>query len=124
MGDTKNGRAKKARKEETRQLKRELEEERERLDEPEPPEDDEDVDVADLESDGGPNSPRTCHRRGCEEPAEYIAVERYQEETGHGAVEAEALLCRDHVTEEHPTNLEGVYEDYVFRVEPLPGTVD
>jgi hypothetical protein len=123
MGDTKSGRAKKARKEETRQLKRELEEERERLDEPEPPEDDEDVDVADLESDGGPNS-RTCHRRGCEAPAKYLALERYQEETGHGAVEAEALLCRDHVTEEHPTNLEGVYEDYVFRVEPLPGTVD
>jgi hypothetical protein len=121
MGDTKSGRAKKAREEETRQLKREVEEERERIDEPEPPSEDEEE--ADLEPDGGPDS-RTCHRRGCDEPAAYRALERYQEETGHGAVEAEALLCHDHVTEEHPTNLEGVYEDYVFRVQPLPRIVD
>jgi hypothetical protein len=61
----------------------------------------------------------TCHRRGCTEPASFVVLERYQEETGHGAVEAEAFLCRDHTDEESPTNLEGVYADYVFRVEPI-----
>ena len=46
-------------------------------------------------------------------------IERYQEETGHGAVTAEAYLCRAHTDEESPTNLDGAYDDYVFRVEPL-----
>ncbi|MFC4245985.1 hypothetical protein ACFOZ7_03085 [Natribaculum luteum] len=66
------------------------------------------------------SNPRTCHRRDCDEPAAFVVLERYQEETGHGAVEAEAVLCRTHTAEEHPTNLDGVYADYVFRVEPLP----
>jgi hypothetical protein len=46
-------------------------------------------------------------------------LERYQEETGQGAVEAEAFLCREHTDEESPTNLDGVYADYVFYVKPL-----
>ncbi|ELZ04894.1 hypothetical protein [Natrialba asiatica] len=68
-------------------------------------------------------SSRECHRRGCDEPAAFVVLERYQEETGKGAVEAEAVLCRAHTAEEHPTNLDGVYAEYVFRVDPLPGTV-
>ncbi|WP_209438349.1 hypothetical protein [Natronococcus sp. JC468] len=62
---------------------------------------------------------RECHRRGCDEPARFRVLERYQEETGKGAVEAEAVLCRRHTREESPANLDGAYEDYVFRVEPL-----
>lgn len=65
------------------------------------------------------NAPRTCHRRGCTEPVEFVVLERYQEETGQGAVEAAAFLCRDHTAEESPTNLDGAYADYVFRVEPV-----
>ena len=42
-----------------------------------------------VEEDESPNSPRQCHRRGCNEPATFVVLERYQEETGHGAVEAE-----------------------------------
>ena len=68
--------------------------------------------------------PRTCHRRGCDEPAQFVVLERYLEETGHGAVEATAYLCTDHTREESPTNLDGVFEDYVFRVEPLAGSAD
>jgi len=49
----------------------------------------------------------------------FLVLERYQEETGHGAVKAEAVLCREHTDEESPTNLDGSYEEYVFRVEPL-----
>lgn len=60
-----------------------------------------------------------CHRRGCDEPAAFVVLERYQEETGKGAVEAEAALCRDHTDEESPANLGGAYDDYVFRVEPI-----
>lgn len=68
---------------------------------------------------GGADSPPECHRRGCAEQAMFLVLERYQEETGHGAVEAEAVLCREHTDEERPTNLDGSYDDYVFRVEPL-----
>jgi hypothetical protein len=68
---------------------------------------------------GAPDRSPTCHRRGCTEPATFVVLERYQEDTGHGAVEAEALLCRVHTDEESPANLEGVYADYVFRVEPI-----
>ena len=60
-----------------------------------------------------------CHRRNCEAPATFVAVERYQEETGHGAVEARAELCEEHAAEESPANLDGAYADYVFRVEPI-----
>jgi hypothetical protein len=69
--------------------------------------------------DGGADSPPECHRRGCTERAMFRVLERYQEETGHGAVTAEAVLCREHTDEESPTNLDGSYEEYVFRVEPL-----
>jgi hypothetical protein len=62
---------------------------------------------------------RTCHRRGCDERARFVVLERYQEETGQGAVEAEAVLCRTHTDEESPVNLDGAYDEYVFRVEPL-----
>lgn len=65
-----------------------------------------------------------CHRRGCTDPATFVVLERYQEETGHGAVEAEAVLCQEHTAEESPTNLDGSYADYVFRVEPLEETPD
>ena len=60
-----------------------------------------------------------CHRRNCDEPATFVAIERYQEETGHGAVEARAELCADHASDESPANLDGSYPEYVFRVEPL-----
>ncbi len=56
--------------------------------------------------------------------ASFTVVERYQEETGHGAVEATASLCRDHTAAESPANLDGVYAEYLFRVEPLPETSD
>lgn len=73
-----------------------------------------------AQRDDGVNPPRECHRRGCDEPAMFVVLERYQEETGHGAVEAEAALCQEHTAEENPTNLDGAYADYVFRVRPLP----
>ncbi|WP_418282812.1 hypothetical protein [Halorubrum sp. DTA98] len=74
--------------------------------------------------DGGPDLRPECHRRGCTERATFVALERYQEETGHGAVEAEAVLCQEHAAEESPTNLDGSYAEYVFRVEPLQETRD
>jgi hypothetical protein len=104
MPDTKDGREEQARHEVDRQRRRELAEERERSDEAEPSDD----------------RPITCHRRGCNDPAEFVVTERYQEETGHGAVTAEASLCRAHTDEESPANLDGAYDGYVFRVEPIP----
>ncbi len=74
--------------------------------------------------DAVPDSLPECHRRGCTERATFVVLERYQEETGHGAVEAEAVLCQEHADEESPTNLDGSYEDYLFRVEPLQETLD
>ena len=68
------------------------------------------------------NSSRQCHRRDCDEPAQFVVLERYQEETGKGAVEAEAALCQDHTDEESPANLDGAYDDYVFHVEPISET--
>lgn len=68
--------------------------------------------------------PVVCHRRGCDRPPAFLVLERYQEETGQGAVEARAYLCTEHTEEEGPTNLDRVYDDYVFRIDPLPGTVD
>jgi hypothetical protein len=110
MPDTKEGRERQARSEERRQRERELREERERADEPEPRDE---------------TSPPPCHRRGCDEPAAFRVLERYQEETGHGAVEAEAFLCTTHTAEEGPTNLDSAYPDYVFLVEPYrPETTD
>jgi hypothetical protein len=79
-------------------------------------------DEADRERSDSVDPSPTCHRRGCTEPATFVVLERYQEDTGHGAVEAEALLCEDHTDEESPTNLDGVYADYVFRVQPIDET--
>ena len=121
MGDTKEGRENQADDEERRQREREMAEARERADEPDPTADDRtDPDEARRGDDETPASPRECHRRGCSEPAAFLVRERYQEETGHGPVEAEAALCREHTAEESPTNLDGVYPDYVFRVDPIP----
>jgi hypothetical protein len=118
MADTKKGREKQARQAETRQQERDVAEFRERADELEPPQDDE----VREETDG--DAAPTCHRRGCEEPAAFVVLERYQEDTGHGAVEAEALLCLEHTEEESPVNLDGAYDEYVFRVEPLSSRRD
>lgn len=123
MGDTKKGRDKQARDAENRQREQELEEARDRADEAEPPRDDQvKADTAHRAKDESPDLPRECHRRGCDKAARFLVLERYQEETGHGAVEAEAILCQEHTTEEHPTNLDSVYADYVFRVEPISET--
>jgi hypothetical protein len=84
----------------------------------------EQADDENRREDGVPDSLPECHRRGCTERARFVVLERYQEETGHGAVEAEAVLCRDHTTEESPANLDGSYADYVFRVEPLEAAPD
>jgi len=109
--------------EERRQRERERTEARDRADEPEPTADDQvDPDEARREEDDDLASPHECHRRGCTEPATFVVRERYQEETGHGAVVAEAALCREHTAEESPTNLDAVYPDYVFRVDPIPET--
>ncbi|WP_435196403.1 hypothetical protein [Natronomonas sp. EA1] len=107
MADTRDGREKQARDEETRQRERELEEAIDRADEAEP------VDESD--------SPPVCHYRNCEERAAFRVTERYQEETGHGLVTAEAVMCRAHADDESPTNLDRASAEYVFRVEPLPG---
>lgn len=116
MADDKNARDKKADDAERRQRERELQEARDRADESEPPR-------VERDEAGEYPSSRTCRRRGCDEAATFVVLERYQEETGHGAVEAEAYLCREHTAEESPTNLDGVYEGYVFRVEPVAETV-
>ena len=123
MADTKEGREEQAARKERRQQEREMTEARTRSDEVEPPDDTVDVaDEARHEDDEAPDSPRLCHRRGCDEPAAFVVLERYQEETGHGPVEATAVLCQAHADEESPTNLDAAYEEYVFRVDPLPPT--
>ena len=106
MADTKPGRAKQADDEANRQRERDRAEARKRGGETAP----------DAEDD----APATCYRRDCAEPAAFVVVERYQEEGGHGAVEARVELCATHTAEERPVNLDAVYDDYVFRVEPLP----
>ena len=108
MADTKSGRDEQARDEARRRIERDISEARERGDEPEP--------VADP--------PTECHRRGCSEPAAFSVTERYQEETGAGAVEATAFLCADHTADEAPANLENAYEGYVFHVEPVADDAD
>jgi hypothetical protein len=104
MPDTKRGREKQARDAELGQRERDIREERARRDEADPT-----------------DPSRECRRRGCTESPSFVVLERYQEETGQGAVEAEAFLCRAHTAEESPANLDAAYPDYVFRVEPLPG---
>jgi hypothetical protein len=120
MGDTKQGRDKQSRDADDRQRERELEEARERANEPEPPREVSETTGEVLREEGSSDAPRTCHRRGCDEPATFVVVERYLEETGHGPVTAEAVLCREHTAEESPTNLDHAYPEYVFRVVPLP----
>ncbi|WP_073096707.1 hypothetical protein [Haladaptatus paucihalophilus] len=124
MADNKKSRDKQARDEENRQRAWEVEQARERMDETEPRDEQNEADEARDEREENSDSFRKCHRRGCDDPAKFVVLERYQEETGHGSVEAEANLCRRHTTEESPTNLDGVYADYVFRVDPLPETID
>ncbi|WP_152041751.1 hypothetical protein [Salinigranum salinum] len=122
MPDTKRGREEQARHEERRQREREIEEAQERADEPRP-QDEESTETTETTADDRDGAP-TCHRRGCDRPAAFLVLERYLEDTGHGAVEATAELCREHTEEESPTRLDDAYSGYVFRVEPLPGTTD
>jgi hypothetical protein len=110
MPDTKESREEQAAAEERRQREWEIEEALTRGEELEPP-----VEEA---------VPTECHRRGCSEPPEFVVRERYQEDTGHGAVVATAYLCRGHTAEEHPTNLEQAYSGYVFRVDPVETASD
>lgn len=120
MADTKEGREDQADNEQRRQRERDMAEARTRSDEAEPPADEGDEpDEAGREEDEYLDSTPECHRRGCDESATFVVLERYQEDTGHGAVEAEVVLCGEHAAEESPTNLDGVYEDYVFRVDPI-----
>ena len=100
MADTKQGRDKQAHDKANRQQERELRD----ADETEPPR---------------ASDPEGCYRRNCEEPATFVVVERYQEETGHGLVEAWAELCTDHAAEERPANLDAADADYMFSVTPL-----
>lgn len=118
MADTKDGRENQADEAERRQRERELAEARARADEAEPS-----ADEGDEGDEGNDDAPIECHRRGCTELAAFVVRERYQEEGGHGAVEAVARLCPAHATEESPTNLDGAYSDYVFRVDPIPERV-
>ena len=128
MADDKRGREKQAKREDRRQREREIAADRARGEEDEPPEDTADDD----DREGGdaadgiqrgegayPDPPHECHRRGCDERASFVVVERYREETGQGTVEAEAHLCRAHTREESPSNLDSAGEDYVFRIEPI-----
>ena len=123
MAETKDGREKQARNAEKRQREREITEARDRADEVEPEDDWHESDPNQPTDTGADSreSPSECHRRGCTQSAAFVVRERYQEETGKGAVEATARLCREHTGEESPVNLDAVYDEYVFRVDPLPG---
>ena len=116
MADDKRGREKKARDAERSQRRHEVSEALERSAEPEPP--DEDMEATDV------GLPPECHRRDCSRVATFRVLERYQEETGHGVVEATASLCQEHTAKEHPTNLTAAHEDYVFRIEPLTTQIE
>jgi len=102
MADTKSGRDKQARDAERRQIQRDIGGPRTR-----------------RRTGADPDPPTECHRRGCSEPVAFSVTERYQEETGAGAVEATAFLCVDHTAVESPMNLDDAYEGYVFHVEPV-----
>jgi len=127
MADDKRGREKQAKRKDRRQREREIDEERSRGDEAEPTDADEDTAEGDEETVEGvqreageyPDPPSGCHRRGCQKRAAFAVVERYQEETGKGIVEAKAFLCREHTAEEGPSNLDSADGGYVFRIEPL-----
>jgi hypothetical protein len=49
----------------------------------------------------------------------FYVVERYEEEAGSSVVKETVNLCRQHAAEERPMHLEGVYDNYVFRIEQL-----
>lgn len=119
MADANEVRETRAENREGRQQERKTAAARSRGGEAEPPDDSEADSDETRREDEHSDAPRECHRRGCNEPATFAVLERYQEETGHGAVEAEAFLCRDHTAEESPVNLDAAYADYVFRVEPI-----
>ncbi len=129
MADDKRGREKQAKRKDRRQREREIDEERSRGDEPDPSESA--ADGADDAAEGFqrgngtyPDPPSGCHRRGCEKRAAFVVVERYQEETGKGLVEAKAFLCEEHTAAEGPSNLDAADGGYVFRIERLAdGTV-
>lgn len=110
MPDTEEGREKQAADADRAQRERALREELDRQDE-EPP---------------GPEAddPPICHYRNCTDLATFHVSERYEEETGHGLVTAEALVCTAHAEGEHPTNLDGASPEYSFSVEPLPGAFE
>jgi hypothetical protein len=108
MADDKRGRVAKAHNAERRQWAREIEEARSRSDEAEPT----------LDDDVG--SFRPCHRSDCDRTAMFYLLERYEEEAGDSVVKETANLCRGHAAEERPMHLEGVYDNYVFRIEQLP----
>jgi hypothetical protein len=110
MADTKEGREKQAADADRSQRERALREELNRRDE-EPPESD-------------PDEPRVCHYRDCTELAAFRVLERYQEETGHGLVTAEALVCAAHAETEHPTNIDQASDGYLFSVEPLSAAAE
>lgn len=121
MADDRSGRDEKALDEERRQRERALSQEIDCGDEAEPPVEQPDASgVIGHEGKVDPPASGNCHRRGCAEPAAFVVLERYQEETGQGAVEATAALCRGHTAEERPTNLDRSYAEYVFRVTPIP----
>ncbi|SDM83443.1 hypothetical protein SAMN04487949_2745 [Halogranum gelatinilyticum] len=126
MADTKRGRVEQARQAERRQRRRELETALDRLDESEPESLDEELDDESEEELGVEavepvaDERPVCRRRGCSEPATFVVLERYLEETSNDPVEAAALLCHRHTEEEGPTRLDAAYDDYVFRIEPLP----
>ncbi|WP_135826011.1 hypothetical protein [Halorussus ruber] len=124
MPDTKDGREKKAADRERRQREREIDAARRRADEAKPPDEAESGDAdeirrAETRREEHSDPPSECHRRGCDKTPAFAVLERYQEETGHGAVEAEAFLCQEHTAEESPVNLDAAYPDYVFRVVPV-----
>lgn len=114
MVDTERGREKRTRNAARHQRERKIQRARHRVDGPE----------AARERASEDGRPKRCHRRDCDEPPAFLVLERYLEDSGHGAVEATAALCREHTAEESPTRLDDVYAGYVFRVEPLPGTTE
>lgn len=63
--------------------------------------------------------PLECHRRSCDDVADFWAFERYQEENDLGAVEAEVPLCTTHAAEERPSNLDAANDEYLFEIRPI-----
>ncbi|WP_328517208.1 hypothetical protein [Haladaptatus caseinilyticus] len=100
MADDKKSRNKQSHDEENRQRVWEVEQAHERMDETKSRDEQNEADESRDERKENSDSPRKCHRRECDEPAKFVALERYQEETDHGSVEAEASPCQRHTAEE------------------------